>query len=174
TLRSDNGIVVRDLDSTNHTEVGRTRVREETIDDGTTLTVGNVEVVLRSEPGRAHVLPSEASRFGDVLGPSLAMRSIFGVLARIAPTDASVLIEGETGTGKDILARSIHACSPRKDDPFVVVDCGAISYNLIESELFGHERGAFTGAVAARQGAFEVAGAGTIFLDEVGELPLDV
>src|SRR5690606_9878020 len=150
------------------------KVREATIDDGTTLTVGNVEVVLRSEPGRAHVLPSEASRFGDVLGPSLAMRSIFGVLERIAPTDASVLIEGETGTGKDILARSIHARSPRKDEPFVVVDCGAISYNLIESELFGHERGAFTGAVSARQGAFEVAGAGTIFLDEVGELPLDV
>jgi len=173
-VRTEKGIVVRDLDSTNHTKVGRTRVREATIDDGTTLTVGNVEVVLRSEPGRAHVLPSEASRFGDVLGPSLAMRSIFGVLERIAPTDASVLIEGETGTGKDILARSIHANSPRKDEPFVVVDCGAISYNLIESELFGHERGAFTGAVSARQGAFEVAGDGTIFLDEVGELPLDV
>ena len=173
-VRTENGIVVRDLESTNHTKVGRTKVREATIDDGTTLTVGNVEVVLRSEPGRAHVLPSEASRFGDALGPSLAMRTIFGVLERIAPTDASVLIEGETGTGKDVLARSIHSYSPRKDDPFVVVDCGAISYNLIESELFGHERGAFTGAVSARQGAFEVAGAGTIFLDEVGELPLDV
>jgi transcriptional regulator with GAF, ATPase, and Fis domain len=109
-----------------------------------------------------------------VLGPSLAMRSIFGVLERIAPTDASVLIEGETGTGKDMLARAIHQQSARKDQPFVVVDCGAVSYNLIESELFGHERGAFTGAVATRQGAFELAGRGTVFLDEVGELPIDV
>ena len=102
------------------------------------------------------------------------MRSIFGVLERIAPTDAAVLLEGETGTGKDVVARSIHQQSPRADQPFVVVDCGAVSYNLIESELFGHERGAFTGAVATRQGAFETAGHGTVFLDEVGELPLDV
>ncbi|HYJ10473.1 MAG TPA: sigma-54 dependent transcriptional regulator, partial [Polyangiaceae bacterium] len=112
--------------------------------------------------------------FGDVLGPSLAMRSIFGVLERIAPTDASILIEGETGTGKDMLARAVHQQSQRKDQPFVVVDCGAVSYSLIESELFGHERGAFTGAVATRQGAFELAGRGTVFLDEVGELPIDV
>jgi transcriptional regulator with GAF, ATPase, and Fis domain len=102
------------------------------------------------------------------------MRTIFGVLERIAPTDASVLLEGETGTGKDVVARSIHAKSPRRDQPFVVVDCGAVSYNLIESELFGHERGAFTGAINTRQGAFELAGRGTLFLDEVGELPLDV
>jgi transcriptional regulator with GAF, ATPase, and Fis domain len=102
------------------------------------------------------------------------MRSIFGVLERIAPTDASVLIEGETGTGKDMLARAIHHQSQRKEQPFVVVDCGAVSYSLIESELFGHERGAFTGAVATRQGAFELAGRGTVFLDEVGELPIDV
>jgi transcriptional regulator with GAF, ATPase, and Fis domain len=136
--------------------------------------VGNVEIILRSEPNRAHIMPSEEPRFGEVLGPSLAMRTIFGVLERIAPTDAAVLIEGETGTGKDVVARSIHAKSPRKDQPFVVVDCGAVSYNLIESELFGHERGAFTGAVNARQGAFELAARGTVFLDEVGELPIDV
>ncbi|HET9933776.1 MAG TPA: sigma-54 dependent transcriptional regulator, partial [Polyangiaceae bacterium] len=123
---------------------------------------------------RAQILPSESPQFGDVIGASLAMRSIFGLLERIAPTDACVLIEGETGTGKDVLARSIHQLSTRKDSEFVVVDCGAISYNLIESELFGHERGAYTGAVAARQGAFELAGRGTVFLDEVGELPLDV
>ncbi|HMJ10408.1 MAG TPA: sigma 54-interacting transcriptional regulator [Polyangiaceae bacterium] len=172
--RGPAGIVVRDLGSTNHTRVGRTTVREATIEPGVTLTVGNVEIILRSEPNRAHILPSEEPRFGDVLGPSLAMRTIFGVLERIAPTDAAVLIEGETGTGKDVVARSIHTKSPRKEQPFVVVDCGAVSYNLIESELFGHERGAFTGAVNTRQGAFELAGRGTVFLDEVGELPIDV
>jgi transcriptional regulator with GAF, ATPase, and Fis domain len=85
-----------------------------------------------------------------------------------------VLLEGETGTGKDVFARAILSESPRAQKPFVVVDCGAVSYSLIESELFGHERGAFTGAVAARQGAFELADGGTVFLDEIGELPLDV
>ena len=102
------------------------------------------------------------------------MRSIFGILERIAPTDATVLLEGETGTGKDVLARAIWTESTRAQGPFVVVDCGAVSYSLLESELFGHERGAFTGAVASRQGAFELADAGTVFLDEIGELPLDV
>ncbi len=173
-VRGPHGLEIRDLDSTNHTRVGRTQVREATVRDGSTLNIGSVELLLRSEPNRARVLPSESPRFGEALGPSLAMRTIFGVLERIAPTDASVLIEGETGTGKDLIARAIHQNSPRKDQPFVVVDCGAVSYSLIESELFGHERGAFTGAIASRQGAFEVAGGGTVFLDEVGELPLDV
>src|SRR3954471_1609060 len=172
--RTKAGILVRDLGSTNHTRVGRTAICEALIDPGATLTVGSVELVVRSDPSRAQILPSESPVFGEVLGPSLAMRSIFGVLERIAPTDASVLIEGETGTGKDVLARAIHQQSHRKDQPFVVVDCGAVSYNLIESELFGHERGAFTGAVATRQGAFELSGRGTVFLDEVGELPIDV
>jgi transcriptional regulator with GAF, ATPase, and Fis domain len=172
--RTPLGIIVRDLGSTNHTRVGRTAVREAVIESGSTIVVGSVELLLRGEPNRTQVLPSEATSFGEALGTSLSMRQIFGVLERIAPTDASVLLEGETGTGKDVLARSIHQISSRKDQPFVVVDCGAVSYNLIESELFGHERGAFTGAVAARQGAFEIAGHGTVFLDEVGELPLDV
>lgn len=172
--RTARGVIVRDLGSTNHTRVGRTAVREAVIESGSTIVVGSVELLLRGEPNRTQVLPSEANSFGEALGTSLSMRQIFGVLERIAPTDASVLLEGETGTGKDVLARSIHQISARKDQPFVVVDCGAVSYNLIESELFGHERGAFTGAVAARQGAFEIAGRGTVFLDEVGELPLDV
>ena len=172
--RTPLGIIVRDLGSTNHTRVGRTAVREAVVESGSTIVVGSVELLLRGEPNRTQVLPSEATSFGEALGTSLSMRQIFGVLERIAPTDASVLLEGETGTGKDVLARSIHQISTRKDQPFVVVDCGAVSYNLIESELFGHERGAFTGAIAARQGAFEIAGRGTVFLDEVGELPLDV
>jgi transcriptional regulator with GAF, ATPase, and Fis domain len=172
--RGPTGVLVRDLDSTNHTRVGRTAVREAVVESGATISVGAVDLSLRVEPRQAVVLPSESNRFGEAIGHSIAMRTIFGVLERIAPTDAPVLIEGETGTGKDVLARSIHATSPRRDRPFVVVDCGAVSYSLIESELFGHERGAFTGAVATRQGAFELAGRGTVFLDEVGELPLDV
>jgi len=172
--RGPSGILVRDLGSTNHTRVGRTTIREATIAPGATLTVGDVDLILRAEPNRAHILPSESPSFGEALGPSLAMRTLFGVLEHIAPTDAPVLLEGETGTGKDVLARSIHQRSRRASNPFVVVDCGAVSYSLIESELFGHERGAFTGAVATRQGAFETAGEGTVFLDEVGELPLDV
>ncbi len=172
--RAPSGILVRDLDSTNYTRIGRSKVREATLEPGATLTVGDVELVLRAEPKSVEVLPSENDRFGDAIGPSLAMRSAFGVLERIAPSDASVLLLGETGTGKDVLARAVHQKSPRSAQPFIVVDCGAVSYNLIESELFGHERGAFTGAVNARQGAFETARRGTVFLDEVGELPLDV
>lgn len=172
--RGPSGVLVRDLDSTNHTRVGRMAVREAVVESGATISVGAVDLSLRVEPRQAVVLPSESNHFGEAIGHSIAMRTIFGVLERIAPTDAPVLLEGETGTGKDVLARSIHAMSPRKERPFVVVDCGAVSYSLIESELFGHERGAFTGAVATRQGAFELAGRGTIFLDEVGELPLDV
>ncbi|HEV8245097.1 MAG TPA: sigma 54-interacting transcriptional regulator, partial [Polyangiaceae bacterium] len=172
--RKPEGIVVRDLGSTNHTRVGRTVIREGAVELGATITVGAVEIGLRSEPKSGQVLPSESPQFGEMLGPSLTMRSIFGVLERIAPTDASVLVEGETGTGKDVMARSLHQLSQRKDGPFVVVDCGAVSYSLLESELFGHERGAFTGAIASRQGAFELAARGSLFLDEVGELPLDV
>jgi transcriptional regulator with GAF, ATPase, and Fis domain len=172
--RRAQGVVVRDLGSTNHTRVGRTAVHEAVVESGATITVGGVDLGLRVEPRQAVVLPSEANHFGDAIGHSIAMRTVFGVLERIAPTDASVLLEGETGTGKDVLARSIHQMSPRRDRPFVVVDCGAVSYSLLESELFGHERGSFTGAIATRQGAFELAGRGTVFLDEVGELPLDV
>jgi transcriptional regulator with GAF, ATPase, and Fis domain len=102
------------------------------------------------------------------------MREIFGLVERIAPTDATVLIEGETGTGKDLIARTLHQLSPRSGAPFIVVDCGAVAGTLIESELFGHEKGAFTGAIAARQGAFELASGGTVFLDELGELSLDL
>ncbi len=112
------------------------------------------------------------NRFELVLGRSRSMVSIFGVLRRVAPSTLSVLIEGETGTGKEAVARSIHLASERKDGPFVVLDCSAIPRELMESTLFGHERGAFTGAVAQRIGVFEQAHGGTLFLDEVGELDL--
>jgi transcriptional regulator with GAF, ATPase, and Fis domain len=168
------GIHVHDLGSTNGTKVQGARVTEAVASPGSVLKVGEVEIILRASVRSAEVLPSDKTRFGDALGKSLSMRTIFAVLERIAPTDATVLFEGETGTGKDVLARATWTQSLRASGPFVVVDCGAVSYSLLESELFGHERGAFTGAVASRQGAFELSDGGTLFLDEIGELPLDV
>jgi transcriptional regulator with GAF, ATPase, and Fis domain len=172
--RTDVGIKVRDLGSTNGTKVQGARVSEAIVQPGTVLKVGEVELALRPAVRNVEVLPSDKTWFGAAIGRSLAMRTIFGVLERIARTDATVLLEGETGTGKDVLARALWTESGRAQGPFVVVDCGAVSYSLLESELFGHERGAFTGAIAARQGAFELADTGTLFLDEIGELPLDV
>jgi transcriptional regulator with GAF, ATPase, and Fis domain len=173
-LRASEGVKVRDLDSTNGTKVHGARVTEAVVQPGTVLKVGEVEIVLRPAGRNVEVLPSDKTWFGAAIGKSLAMRTIFGMLERIAKTEATVLLEGETGTGKDVLARAIWTESVRASGPFVVVDCGAVSYSLLESELFGHERGAFTGAVAARQGAFELADHGTVFLDEIGELPIDV
>jgi DNA-binding NtrC family response regulator len=172
--RTGQGIQVTDLGSTNGTKVDGIRVQEAILPHGSVLKVGEVEILVRPSAQKVEVLPSESFEFGGVIGQALSMRTIFGVLERIAPTEATVLIDGETGTGKDVLARAIVARSARASRPFVVVDCGAVSYSLIESELFGHERGAFTGAVSMRQGAFELAEGGTVFLDEIGELPLDV
>jgi transcriptional regulator with GAF, ATPase, and Fis domain len=172
--RRSEGVFVKDLGSTNGTRIAGSKVTEALAPPGAILRFGEVEVVVRAALKRADVLPSAEPRFGPAIGESLAMRSVFGMLERIAPTDGTVLLEGETGTGKDVLAKAIHLGSPRAKQPFVVVDCGAISYSLIESELFGHERGAFTGAIASRMGAFESANGGTLFLDEIGELPIDV
>ncbi len=131
-------------------------------------------VATRLTPVPANAAPSREPNFGAAIGESPAMRTVFAMLERIAPTDGTVLLEGETGTGKDVLARAIHLASTRAKAAFVVIDCGAVSHTLIESELFGHERGAFTGAVESRRGAFENAEGGTLFLDEAGELPIDV
>ncbi|MGF1469250.1 MAG: sigma 54-interacting transcriptional regulator [Sandaracinaceae bacterium] len=173
-VRDRRGYLLRDLGSTNGTLLDGARIKEAWLKPGAVITVGNVELKVRPNAERIELLPSEEERFGDVVGGALAMREIFGLLERLGPTDATVLIGGETGTGKDVLARAIHASGPRADRPFIVVDCGAVVGSLIESELFGHERGAFTGATASRQGAFELADGGTLFLDEIGELPLDL
>ena len=173
-VRAPDGLHVRDLESTNGTKIDGIKIREAMVQPGSVLKVGEVEIQFKPTVQRIEVLPSEKSSFGPAIGLSLPMRTIFGVLERIAPTDATVLLEGETGTGKDVLARAVWSASSRANKPFLVVDCGAVTYSLIESELFGHERGSFTGAVATRQGAFELADGGTVFLDEIGELPLDV
>src|SRR5262249_18049961 len=113
-------------------------------------------------------------KFREIIGQSAALKNVQYLIEQVAPTDATVLILGETGTGKELIARAIHELSPRRESPFIKVDCGAIPMTLIESELFGHEKGAFTGAVRQRLGRFEIAYGGTIFLDEIGDLPLDM
>src|SRR6478609_6550396 len=116
----------------------------------------------------------EQYRFGEIVGTSPPMQSVFRKVEKIAPTDISVLITGETGTGKELIAREIHNRSPRAGKPFVTINCGAIPENLLESELFGHIKGAFTGAVANKQGKFQAADGGTLFLDEIGEMPIEL
>jgi formate hydrogenlyase transcriptional activator len=111
-------------------------------------------------------------RFEQIIGKSSALESVFGEVERVAPTDSTVLIQGETGTGKELIARAIHNISSRCGRPFVKLNCAAIPFDLLESELFGHERGAFTGAIAQKIGRFETADKGTLFLDEVGDIPL--
>ena len=116
----------------------------------------------------------QASVDNILLGDSRAMRALRDLVVQVGPSDASVLIQGETGTGKELVAWSIHQASERSSGPFVPVNCGAIPAELLESELFGHEKGAFTGAIANRQGRFELAAGGTLFLDEIGDMPLDM
>jgi len=168
------GARVRDLGSRNGTVVDGMRIIEGYLRSGSLVRLGTS--VVRFELQREHLrlALSSRTRYGDVVGVSAAMRGVFAVLEHAAPTDATVLIEGETGTGKEVVAAAVHQESPRRDGPFVVVDCGAIPPDLLESELFGHERGAFTGAAARRIGAFEEASGGTVFLDEIGELPPDL
>jgi transcriptional regulator with GAF, ATPase, and Fis domain len=173
-MRDAKGYLVRDLKSTNGTFLDGAEVKEAYLRAGSVIGVGATELKFTPFEERIEILPSEKEALGEMVGKSPAMREIFGLVERIAPTDATVLIEGETGTGKDMVARTLHQLSPRADKPFIVVDCGAVAGTLIESELFGHEKGAFTGAVSARQGAFELASGGTVFLDELGELSLDL
>jgi DNA-binding NtrC family response regulator len=112
-------------------------------------------------------------RFENILGASSTMQHVFDIVKKVAPTDLSVLITGESGTGKELIANALHQNSPRKNGPFIKVNCAAMARELVESELFGHEKGAFTGAVAAREGKFEAADGGTLFLDEIGDMPLE-
>ncbi len=162
---------VVDMGSTNGVIVNGVRVQEAELVPNSTLQLG--ETTLRVDAGDqlVRVELSMRNRFGGVLGASKEMRRLFTILEKASPTEATVLIQGETGVGKELVARAIHDNSERSEGPFVVVDCGAIAENLIESELFGHMRGAFSGAVSDRRGLFEEAHGGTLFLDEIGELP---
>jgi DNA-binding NtrC family response regulator len=162
--------VITDLGSTNGTFFEGSRITEVTVPAGTTLLVGRTALRVEPEAQPLDLPPSQARRFGELVGESLAMREVFAVLERVAATDATVLVEGETGTGKELVARALHDASPRRRGPFVAVDCGALPEGLLESELFGHVRGAFTGAAQARSGMLVRADGGTLFLDELGTI----
>jgi transcriptional regulator with PAS, ATPase and Fis domain len=168
------GVQLKDEGSTNGTWIGSARIGDILLTSGTTIRVGSTTLALHVEAGPLDLPLSAGTTFGQAMGESAAMRHLFAVLERAAQTGATVLVEGESGVGKELLARGLHEQSARRAGPFVAVDCGAIAPGLIESELFGHERGAFTGADRARTGAFEAANGGTLFLDEVGELPVDL
>src|SRR4051812_33636993 len=173
--KTDEGYLLRDLGSLNGTRVGDVVVKEGVLSSGATITVGETKIQFLADSGSPEdVFASPRHAFGDVVGRSVRMREMFGVLERVAPTELTLLIGGETGSGKDVVARAVHAASPRAKKPFVVFDCAAVAPNLIESELFGHVKGAFTGASDSRDGAFVRAQGGTLFLDEIGELSLEL
>jgi two-component system, NtrC family, response regulator GlrR len=167
----DSGAWVRDLGSRNGTVVDGVRVDAALLAHGARLVVGGTTLEVRHarEPQRVVLWPEET--FGPLRGASAPMRELFARLSRVARSEATALITGETGTGKELVARAIHEASARSKGPLVVVDCTAVPENLFESELFGHARGSFTGATSAREGAIESASGGTLFLDEIGELP---
>ena len=168
------GMRVRDTGSTNGVFAGAVRVHDAVLPFDSHLTLGDTELALTALAETVEREQTTRDRFGDLRGASPRMRELFADLERIAGTDVTLLIEGETGTGKDVVAESVHRASARGGGPFVVFDCGAVSPTLVESELFGHERGAFTGATQAHAGVFEQADGGTLFLDEIGELPKEL
>jgi DNA-binding NtrC family response regulator len=172
--RTPDGIVLRDLGSTNGTFLGQVRIREVFLGETRTFRVGKTEMEFSVLDEVVDIVPVEETRYEGMVGQSVAMRETFAVVDRVARTELTVLVTGETGTGKELVSRALHQRSSRRNGPLVVFDCGAVARNLIESELFGHERGAFTGAVSSRAGVFEQAHGGTIFLDELGELPLEL
>jgi DNA-binding NtrC family response regulator len=166
------GALVKDLGSKNGSFLGGVQFQEIVAVPGTVLRIGRTDLrfALADQP---ELEPSRVDRFGDLVGTSVAMREVFTLLERLAQSEVPVLIVGETGTGKDLCAHAIHQHSARHKGPFVVCDLGSIQRSLIESELFGHVAGAFTGARADRVGAFVQASGGTVFLDELGELELE-
>ncbi len=172
--RQGDRFLVQDLDSTNGTFLDGAQVREAYLRPGALLEVGDVRLRFSPQVAPVQIDPSTEDRLGDLVGRSVPMRQIFAVLQRISSTDSTILLVGETGAGKGAAAKAIHKLSPRAAGPLVVFDCASVSDSLIESELFGHEKGAFTGAVSQRIGCLERAHGGTLFLDEIDDLALDL
>src|SRR5262249_47951137 len=159
------------LGSTNGTWIGKRQVRSAIVDAGDRIEIGATQLELESLKQSVELPLSSVRSFGRLAGESAAIRRVFADLEAVAPKDTTVLLVGEAGTGKDAAAEAIHERSTRSNGPFVVVDLSVMAHGLLESELFGHESGAFTGATRRRIGAFEEAQGGTLFLDEIGELP---
>ncbi|MBX3229669.1 MAG: sigma 54-interacting transcriptional regulator [Labilithrix sp.] len=172
--RGRSGWTVVDSGSTNGTRINGVKVLSAELEDEGVISLG--DSILRVRPDGRRVLPEVPvlPSFGALVGGSGAMQRLFDILERVASSEIDVLIQGESGTGKELVATEVVQRSPRGGGPLVVVDCGALSPSLVESELFGHVRGAFTGADRDREGAFEAADGGTVFLDEIGELPLEL
>ena len=164
----DRGYRLRDLDSTNGTYVSQLRINDVYIQPGTQIALGGTRLKFEPLGDTVEIELSDTERFGSMIGRSVKMREMFARLEKLAKTDTTVLVTGETGAGKELVAEALHDHSTREKGPFIVLDCGSIPPNLIESELFGHERGAFTGAATSYAGAFERAHGGTVFLDEIG------
>lgn len=173
-VRTPRGVVVRDLGSRNGVWMQSTRLLEALVVPGGSVTLGHLTLTVESDAKPVRIALSGGPCFGEAVGKSVAMRALFAGLEKAAQTDESILMLGESGTGKELLAQAIHQASPRNKGPFVVFDCGAVAPSLVESELFGHEKGAFSGAHTARTGLIQAAQGGTLFLDELGELPLDL
>lgn len=173
-VANEGGFLLRDLGSTHGTWLGDVRVREAWLEGGALLRIGRTEIRFERGSGSIEIDLSRGEQFYDLVGHGVRMREIFAVLEKVAASDLTVLVRGETGTGKELVARAIHRASKRAQRPLVVQDCSAIPANLIESILFGHERGSFTGAADRKRGCFEVADGGTLFLDEIGELDLSL
>ncbi|HSN99659.1 MAG TPA: sigma-54-dependent Fis family transcriptional regulator, partial [Candidatus Nanopelagicales bacterium] len=169
------GVAVRDLGSTNGTFYLGHRVQEIVLAFGARFSIGRATVSIDLDPG---ALPEERAFDGEeyrgIVGRSPAMRRLFSILSRLEGSLVPVLIQGESGVGKELIARALHEGSPVGSGPLVTVNCGAVARELVASELFGHRKGAFTGALEPRKGAFLSADGGTLFLDEIGEMPLDV
>jgi transcriptional regulator with PAS, ATPase and Fis domain len=168
------GARVRDRGSTNGVMLGALKIHDAIVPRQAALALGDTTVTIAPFGATVEREQVATDRFGDVLGRAPRMRELFGDLERIAVSDVSLLIEGETGTGKDLVAESVHHASPRAEGPFVVFDCGAIAPSLAESELFGHVAGSFTGARTASEGLIRAAEGGTLLLDEIGELPKEL
>jgi len=171
---SEDGARLSDLGSRNGTLLDGVPIVEAYLRDQSVIKLGETTLRFRFASDRQQLRLSPRTRFGTLVGRSVAMRATFAELERASETDSTVLLIGETGTGKEEAARSVHDASGRAEGAFVVVDCGSIPETLLESELFGHERGAFTGALQKRIGAFASADGGTVFLDEIGEMPIDL
>ena len=166
-------IVLVDLDSTNGTFIDDEAVEQVPLRPGQIFRVGRTKIRVERIREKLAIKTTEDTRYDNIIGQSQALREIFSIMDRVAPSELSVVIEGETGSGKELIARAIHEHSRRKGQPFVVFDCSAFPANLLESQLFGHEKGAFTGAVKRHRGVFERANGGTIFFDELGELDME-